>query len=183
MGCRKECSHTFFTVPATSSTSVCKLMPTSSAGPGVRFPPPILFVIGFLFAWLIDRHWRALPIVHPGSPALEWGGVVLIVAGVALAAWGVLTFRAADTTIIPNQPASRLVAAGPYRFTRNPMYTGFTLAYLGACALMNSWWPVVLLPLVLFLLTSLVIRREEAHLAESFGSDYASYRERVRRWL
>ena len=48
---------------------------------------------------------------------------------------------------------------------------------------MNSMWPLALLPIVLGLLFLLVIRREEAYLADAFGEQYASYRERVRRWL
>ena len=42
---------------------------------------------------------------------------------------------------------------------------------------------LLLLPLVLFTLTSLVIRREEKHLAEAFGQSYLDYKTRVRRWL
>ena len=108
---------------------------------------------------------------------------MLVVAGMGLSVWGIITFRLARTSIIPSRPASRLVENGPYRFTRNPMYTGLTLAYLGVAAMMNSAWPLLALPVVLALLVRLVVRREEAYLHDAFGEEYAAYRGRVRRWL
>ncbi len=153
------------------------------SSPGVRFPPPLLFVAGIVSGWVLERAVRSLPITRASGAGSTAGGVALIVAGAALVAWGMLTFRAARTAIIPSRSASRIVTSGPYRFTRNPMYVGFTLAYCGAALLVNSLWPVMLLPIVLMLLVRLVIRREEAYLANAFREEYALYRTQVRRWL
>jgi protein-S-isoprenylcysteine O-methyltransferase Ste14 len=103
--------------------------------------------------------------------------------GVALAAWGMATFRRAKTAIHPHHSASRLVTHGPYRFTRNPMYTGLTLAYLGGSALLDSAWPIVVLPIVLVVLFKTVISREEMYLSDAFGAEYTEYVASVRRWL
>lgn len=94
-----------------------------------------------------------------------------------------LTFRAAQTAILPFHPATKIVESGPYRFTRNPMYSGLTTAYLGICWIMNMGWPVIVLPLVLIALHHLVILREERYLESAFGQQYESYRQRVGRWL
>lgn len=150
--------------------------------PGVRFPPPLLFVGGLTAGWLLDRRVRPLALVAHGD-LLATLGTLLVAVGLALVAWGMVTFRVAGTAIIPMRGASRLVAHGPYRFTRNPMYTGFTLVYLGVTAALNSAWPLLALPIVLALLVRLVIRREEAHLLDAFGEDYMAYRARVRPWL
>ncbi|HEU5040160.1 MAG TPA: isoprenylcysteine carboxylmethyltransferase family protein, partial [Gemmatimonadales bacterium] len=77
----------------------------------------------------------------------------------------------------------RLVTDGPYRFTRNPMYLGFTLWYLAGTAWVNSLWLLVLLPVVLLVMQRGVITREEAYLERRFGREYTEYRARVRRWL
>lgn len=152
------------------------------ASAGVRFPPPVLFVAGLLAGWVIDRYVRALPLTQsPGALVMPAVAVIGLALGLMIS--GVLTFRRAGTAIIPHLPASRLVQWGPYRFTRNPMYTGLTLVYIGVSALLNSGWPLLLLPLVLFTLTRLVIRREEAYLHSAFGAEYDAYRSRVRRWL
>ena len=153
--------------------------------PDIHVAPPLVFLAGFGVAVLIDR------LIHPwwlvgndaAGPALAVAGVALALLGIALALWGVVTFRRARTSVLPFRPATAMVRAGPYRFTRNPMYVGMTLGYLGAALVIDSWWPVVLLPLVLVALVRLVIRREEEYLAAVFGTAYEEYRRSVRRWL
>lgn len=154
------------------------------AHPGVRFPPPLLFVAGLLIGWVLDRSVQRLPLL-PRSAASIAGiaGPALVLAGAGLIAWGAVTFRRAQTAIYPNQPASRLVFAGPYRFTRNPMYTGMTTIYLGVMLLADTAWHLLLLPAVLLLLHRFVIAREGRYLDAEFGAEYHAYRQRVRRWL
>ena len=93
----------------------------------------------------------------------------------------------------PDQPLLRRCKSGylspmkvtdrPYRFTRNPMYTGLTVAYLGGAALLDSGWPIIVLPIVLFVLVRTVVSREETYLNHAFGADHGAYTARVRRWL
>lgn len=151
--------------------------------PGVRFPPPALYVAGFLLGWLLQRR-RPLPLA-PASlrDEREIAGMVLLALGIGTLAWGLATLLRARTSVMPHRPASRLVSGGPYRFTRNPMYLGMTLVYLGLALVLDWLWPVVLLPVVLASLTVLVIRREERYLAHAFGEEYERYRGHVRRWL
>ena len=152
--------------------------------PGVRFPPPFLFVAGFLGGLALERWVWRIPLAFGDSRTLlvlaGWLGVIL---GLLLVAWSMLVFLQFRTAIIPIRPASLLVASGPYRFSRNPMYVGLSALYVGLALLFNLAWPLVLLPVVLILLDRLVIRREERYLADAFGDEYAIYRQRVRRWL
>jgi protein-S-isoprenylcysteine O-methyltransferase Ste14 len=153
------------------------------AHPGVRFPPPFLFAAGLLAAWALHRQ-IPLPIFPADTgPISEPIGLLLLAAGLVLIFWGIATFRAHRTAVFPNRPAAHIVREGPYRFTRNPMYTGMTLGYLGLTLLMNSLWPLPILPVVLVLLVRLVIAREERYLASAFPGEYAEYRRQVRRWL
>ncbi len=157
--------------------------PTVPKNPGVKFPPPFLFVAGLALGYLLHRQWPV------GWIPASWGllrfalGWTLIALGLGLGAWGFITFLRAHTAILPHHPASRLVYAGPYRFTRNPMYTGLTGVYVGLAILTDDLWILLLLPAVLFSLYQLVIRREEHYLAAEFGTAYDDYRRRVRRWL
>lgn len=156
-------------------------VPLSNAG--VRFPPPFLFLIGFLVGWALDRYWHALPLSRFAGSALKPFGFAALALGIVLAGWGVVTFRRAKTAIVPHHGASQLVTNGPYRFTRNPMYTGLTIEYLGGAALVNSAWPLIVLPAVIFILVKTVISREEMYLSDAFGAEYAGYVATVRRWL
>lgn len=154
-------------------------------GPEVSFPPPLIFAAAFLVAWLLDRHvahlWPdlAMPIARTVT-ALAW---VMVIAGLAFAYWGVGTFLRRRTSVIPNRDASTLVIEGPYRFTRNPMYTGIVVAYAGGAGVVSSLWPLILLPAGLAILIRFVIVREERHLTEAFGEQYREYQRRVGRWI
>jgi protein-S-isoprenylcysteine O-methyltransferase Ste14 len=110
-------------------------------------------------------------------------GWVVFWIGMIVAHSGVATFMVAGTTMFPFKPASRLVQHGPYRFTRNPMYLGLTISYLGLSLALDTAWPLILLPLMLWLLFRTVIRHEERYLTETFGEEYVAYTKRVRRWL
>jgi protein-S-isoprenylcysteine O-methyltransferase Ste14 len=156
-------------------------VPLSNAG--VRFPPPFLFVIGLLVGWALDRFVIALPLSRFAGSTLKPFGWSALAVGIFIAAWGMVTFGRAKTAINPHHSASRLVTHGPYRFTRNPMYTGLTIQYLGISALINSAWPIVALPIVLVVLFRTVIAREEKYLSDAFGAEYATYVASVRRWL
>lgn len=150
--------------------------------PGVRFPPPLLLVAGFVAGWLLHR---AFPLLIPGgrTPITSGIGWLLIAAGSVVAAAGLITFFRHRTGILPHTPASRLVTGGPYRFTRNPMYVGLTMMYVGVSLLTGMIWPLLTLPIALVALWVLVIRREERYLASEFGEEYERYRQRVRRWI
>lgn len=151
--------------------------------PGVRFPPPLLFVAGLLGGWLLQR-WlplRLCPASFRGvAVAAGW---MLIVAWFAVICWASLSFKRARTTVIPRRPANALVQLGPYQWTRNPMYLSMTGVYVGITLLLNAWWPLVLLPVVLYILRRGVIDREERYLHGAFGDSYEEYCRRVRRWL
>jgi protein-S-isoprenylcysteine O-methyltransferase Ste14 len=153
------------------------------ASPGVHFPPPTVFVVGFLVALAIERWLLSLRLSAGTSPVVPLTAWVLMALGLGVLVWAMLTFRRARTAIMPFNPASTIVTSGPYRFSRNPMYVALTLVYLGLSLLVGTVWPIVLLPIVLWSLYVLVIRREERYLGAAFADEYGSYRRRVRRWL
>ena len=160
-----------------------------AANAGVRFPPPLLFVGPLGIAAALRSQWP-LRIVRstdaaagPARTAMLIIAYVLIAAGVLWMAWGILTFRRAQTGIYPTSPASRIVDYGPYRFGRNPMYLGMTAVYWGVTLWLNTWWALLLFPLVIMLLLRFVIANEERYLREAFPGDYDAYAARVSRWI
>lgn len=153
-------------------------------GPNIRVPP-LYFIGGFLVGLLL--HATVEPIALAGGAAsaraLVTAGWVVFWAGMIVAHSGVLTFLLAGTTMFPFKEATRLVTHGPYRFTRNPMYLGLTIGYIGLSLVLNTAWPLIILPLMLWLLVRTVIDAEEKYLAAEFGDEYVRYTKRVRRWL
>ena len=155
--------------------------PPSNAG--VRFPPPLIYVIPLVAAYFLNK-WLSLWLARPEPHWMWLLGVILLLVGTVFEIAGVVTFRRHRTgIIIPIRPATMVVQSGPYRFTRNPMYLGMAISYLGVALLIDTWWAFLLFPLVLVVITQLVIEREERYLASTFGGEYDAYRARVRRWM
>lgn len=155
------------------------------SNPGVKFPPPFLYLLGLAIAWLLEKYVARIDLVGGtrSTQALEFAGVALLFAGLAFVLWGMYTFARVRTGIIPIRPATQIVDHGPYRFSRNPMYSGMAIAYLGGAFIMNSGWALLLLPFVMIGIYNLVIKREERYLGSAFPSEYSEYRQKVRRWF
>jgi protein-S-isoprenylcysteine O-methyltransferase Ste14 len=151
--------------------------------PNNKVRPTGLYIAGFLAGWVLHQQLEFY-IDGAGASTLQKAiGAAIIGGGIAITWWGLATFMHVRTGIMPDRPARQLVQFGPYRFSRNPMFVGFTAIYVGAAILLNLAWPLVLLPLVIAALTITVIRHEERYMQDQFGEEFVSYRGRVRRWL
>jgi protein-S-isoprenylcysteine O-methyltransferase Ste14 len=150
--------------------------------PLMRVPVPWVFVLGYLIGVGLE-YWAPLEFPVPAPRATPVAGLVLFCIGAAFAGWAWILFHKADTTRVPGQASTTLVTWGPYRISRNPMYLGLAVAYLGEAGILVQAWPLLVLPLVLAYLNGLVIPVEEARLREVFNGAYAAYRASVRRWI
>jgi protein-S-isoprenylcysteine O-methyltransferase Ste14 len=137
---------------------------------------------GLLAGGLVQRFWP-LPIVPSGSVGLLRGGGIVIGLTSALALWAVHAMRAVGTSPNPARPTTALTIAGPYRFTRNPMYLAFALMSAGVAAVANALWPLLLVPVIVLVIQRVAILPEERYLAAKFGAEYLAFKARVPRWL
>ncbi len=143
-------------------------------------PPPLIF-LGHLLSALILQWVVPLPLPWPAP--LRVPGAVLLLGGFALAAAAVREMRKMHTTPDPKQPVTILVTTGPYRFSRNPIYLGFLLIFVGFTLLTGTLWGVLLSPFLIGTITRSVIRPEENYLQGRFDGQYSIYRTLVRRWF
>lgn len=144
--------------------------------------PPLLYAAVASLAALLERYVPQLP-AWPASPALRWIGWALVAGGFAIAIAALLRFRAEGTTPDPTGRASALASHGIYRYTRNPMYLGAVIGFLGFALALRSPWLMLLVPVLAALLQWLAILPEEAYLERRFGASYRDYKARVRRWI
>ena len=115
---------------------------------------------------------------------LRWlTAAALIALGLMVSFAVVWIFRKSRTPVSPRRPTTGIVRAGLYRYSRNPDYLGQMMIYLGAAMATGSWWPFLLLPLLLVAIQLGVVRREEHYLEAKFGQAYRDYRAQVPRWL
>jgi protein-S-isoprenylcysteine O-methyltransferase Ste14 len=150
---------------------------------GVIARPPLLFLVAILLGFVLDR-LLPLPVTVPGGEPIHWVFAgSLIVLGLGLAAAGIGNFSRAATPVPTYEPTRALVTAGIHGWTRNPIYLGMFLIYVGICIAARSPWTLFLiLPLAITIRYG-VVAREEAYLERRFGDEYRHYKARVRRWL
>jgi protein-S-isoprenylcysteine O-methyltransferase Ste14 len=119
---------------------------------------------------------RGMAQIHP------WGAVLLL--------WGYLQYR-----LVGNYrshrggggpglevPPDRIVAQGPYRYLRNPMYLGHLIFMLGLAVTFSSWLAVALLVFHAVWFHRRVLK-DEARLEARFGESYRLYKQSVKRWI
>ena len=157
--------------------------PVLPASPWVRATAPLYCVLAFAVGAGL-QHLLGLPVPQaPLRDVLHVAGTVLANAGLVLALWCFALFAWRRTTLLPGAAPARLVRNGPYRFSRNPIYLSLVLTYAGLAWMLDVPWALLLLPWPLAIMQRAIIPFEEQQLRQRFGTDYAAYAARVRRWL
>ncbi|MCB1437048.1 MAG: isoprenylcysteine carboxylmethyltransferase family protein [Rhodobiaceae bacterium] len=142
--------------------------------------PPLVPVAGIAAGFVLN--WLH-PMPFLSAQTASWLGPVAIACAVLLALSAAYSLHRADTTIDVRGKTTRITAAGPFRYSRNPIYLSMILFQLGIGALVNSLWIWSLAIPAILVLRHCVISREESYLEAKFGSEYRRYREKVRRWV
>jgi protein-S-isoprenylcysteine O-methyltransferase Ste14 len=148
--------------------------------PHVVAPPPLIFAA--CLAVGLGLHWL-WPVSLPLRFQLRNLGVVLVVIAASLALSAGIVMRKARTSIRPDKPSTTVVTAGPFGYTRNPLYLSLCLLNAGIALRLGGLIPLLMTVVLATILHQGVILREEKYLAGKFGSAYADYCSRVRRWL
>lgn len=145
------------------------------------FPwPPVLLGIAIMGGLTLRE---LLPVEVASSVLSQFLGLAMIAGALALDVWASLTFRKAKTTILPHRGTDALVTAGPFEYSRNPIYLGNLLILGGIGLLLGSIWHIALVAPLGIAINRLAIAREEAHLAAKFPQAWQEYASRVRRWI
>jgi protein-S-isoprenylcysteine O-methyltransferase Ste14 len=143
----------------------------------------LLQTAGYLAVWLAPLQRKQFSAIVPMPRAAE---VVLGVLTVAMAAASVWLVNAASRRLGKQWAlAARLVEGhdlitdGPYRWMRNPIYTGM-LGLLVATGLAMSRWTSLLAAALVFAVGTVIrIRREERLLRQAFGASFEEYTRKV----
>jgi protein-S-isoprenylcysteine O-methyltransferase Ste14 len=118
-----------------------------------------------------------------GGPMTPWPatGLALILAGLALRWWAILSLGRAFTVDVAIAEGQRLVERGLYRVIRHPSYTGSLLSFVGFGLALGNW--ASLLAIVIPITAAFLYRIgvEERALQSGLGDDYARYMRRTRR--
>jgi protein-S-isoprenylcysteine O-methyltransferase Ste14 len=142
-----------------------------------------LQTVGYFAVWISPLQRTQFSAIVPMPQFVE---VVLAVLTVALAAASVWLVNAASRRLGKQWAlAARLVEGhdlitdGPYRWMRNPIYTGMFGLLLATGLAMSRWTTLLVAALVFAIGTVIRIRREERLLRQAFGASFDEYARKV----
>lgn len=142
-----------------------------------------LLMPGTAVVW-IPRMLLARETSRPELGLFRWAGLPLIVAGAAVLLACIVDFaRKGRGTLAPIDPPRNLVAAGLYRYVRNPMYVGVVTTLIGEAVFFESKRLAIFAVAAWLIFHLFVVLYEEPHLAGAFGDEYWEYRKAVPRWI
>ena len=131
-----------------------------------------LYGISQIAIWTSNIYSVFLPIklnttwFYVGFSIFLFGMILTLLAGISL-----------DST-----PMDKPATKGPYRISRNPIYLGCFLIYIGIAVACASWL-FLLLTLIWIVLYDILIAPEERWCLEKYGDVYREYMNRTPRWI
>ncbi len=135
-----------------------------------------------------NRGW--LPILFLGVPLIARGdlsvarwviGLFLVAAGETIRLAGVAA--AGTQTRRRSRNVKRLVTYGIFSWSRNPLYNGNFLVWIGFCVISGVLWFLPFAVLIFAAEYGFIVRYEEGVLESIFGRQYLDYKNCVPRWL
>ena len=108
-------------------------------------------------------------------------GVIVMVIGEWWRMWGVAT--AGTVTRRRSRNVHKLVAHGPFSFSRNPLYNGNFLLWMGIITISGVHWFLPVAAIIFALEYYYIVRYEEGVLESTFGQVYLDYKAKTPRWF
>lgn len=145
-----------------------------------RILPPTLFALSIGLMLIVHL---IVPVLRILQFPFNLSGLILIFSGIWISILGSNHFEQEKTTVMTFDTPKVLVTDKLYKYSRNPMYLGFSLAVIGIWLVLGSLSPMFVVVIFLAIMDRYYIRFEEEVLQKAFGTEYLEYKRRVRRWL
>lgn len=143
--------------------------------------PPFLFVL--FVVTMAGICWKTESAHHILYP-YNLFGLPIILCGLALAVVAKKLFQKLKTNVMTFDYPGVLVAEGPFRYSRNPMYLGFVISLAGFAVLLGGAVSSFVLTMLFLIVTDRwYVAFEEKMMIKKFGKDYEEYCQNVRRWI
>jgi protein-S-isoprenylcysteine O-methyltransferase Ste14 len=139
----------------------------------------LLIAVSVTAGIFVAQNFRAGALPH--GRMFASAGVVLLVAGLILRWWAIITLGRFFTVDVTIERDHELVERGPFRIVRHPSYTGVLLAFVGLGLSLGNWAAllVILIPIGAAFVHRMNV--EEDALSRALGPRYAEYIKRTKR--
>ena len=142
--------------------------------------PPFLFLICILFMITIKN----LIVIKEIIPyPISYAGIALILTGILITIIVRIGFKKIDTEIHTFKNPRKLVTNGLFKFSRNPIYLGFTISLIGVWICLGTILPIIGILIFIVVTNNYYIPYEEQIMEKVFGNEYKKYKSKVRRWI
>ena len=158
-------------------------MKSKKDSPGVVIPPPLFYAFIFILSFMLQGAFTIKRAFFFHSRTANILGLFIIFSGLMFSGTALRQFFKSKNSVLPSRPATTLQTSGVYSVSRNPMYLGMSLLYLGMAFIFGNWWTLFLIPALIGAIQYFVIVREERYLLRAFGDSYTEYKKKVRRWI
>ena len=142
--------------------------------------PPHIALIYLVVAFILNRFIKSSVVFNYNYRML---GILTLAMGILIMLWAWSLFRNSRTPFRPTRRPKKMVTAGPFEWTRNPMYLGIVLILSGIACYMGSVIMFIAPGAFFITINAVYIPYEEKVLVKIFGEEYKRYQKRVRRWL
>ena len=143
-------------------------------------PPPVFMLISLIGVVVFGFIFQVFKVIkYPYNLV----GIIFILIGIIFMGSAGKLFLKYKTTLDPNKKSKKLVIEGPYKITRNPMYLGAFLVFLGIGILSGDLISVLCSFIAPILVNYKIIPAEESIMEKTFNKQYGEYKAKVRRWI
>ena len=127
---------------------------------------------GALVGWVQHSWLPDLTMIWP-PPTVGWAmGILLIGAGLII-------YVAGTRRLVRAWAEDRLETGGVYAWMRHPIYSAFIMFLVPGVVIVLRSVLGLTIPVFMYVLFRVLIRREEQYLAERFGEEYLVWRRRT----
>ena len=148
--------------------------------PGVKIPPPLIF-LGFGLFGIVIHYLKPLTIIGPLW--LLYLGVIILISSFFGFGYMVNFYKKNETEIEPTKTTSVIITSGIYRYSRNPVYLISCACPIGLGFIFMTYWAMFSFIPALIVVYFTAVKKEEKYLEKKFGQEYLDYKKKVRRWL
>jgi protein-S-isoprenylcysteine O-methyltransferase Ste14 len=149
----------------------------------LKYPWPMVFyLLAVLGAWGLN-YVAPLQLLEHRRLLLEIAGAGAVLLGLYLVSWASISLYRNRRAAVLTRSSTRLVIRGPFRFTRNPIYLGYTVITLGAALYFDNAWMLLSAVAAVAVTHLYVVRKQEMHLLARFGYEFERYCRRTRAWI
>lgn len=142
--------------------------------------PPFLFLFCILIMVTI-RNLIVLKEIIPNQ--IKYAGIAIIIVGILITIIVRKGFEKINIEIHTFKKPRKLVTNGLFKFSRNPIYLGFTISLIGVWVLLGTILPIIGILIFIVVTNNYYIPYEGKIMEKVFGNEYKEYKSKVRRWI